>query len=82
MSFDLIETAAIKNPCEFMKVKAGKPSVAGERQVTVYLMCPQGCPNSLAVGDDQWNGFAPIQCENCKQAYYIDEQARLIPVKR
>lgn len=82
MSLDLIEKTGIKNPGEFMYVKGAKASVAGERRVIVYLICQNGCPNAIAVGDDQWDGLASVQCNTCKQTFYVDEHARLIPVKR
>jgi len=76
---ELRETETLNSRGDFMPARGQQQPIAGARLIVVYLLC---CNSAIAVGKDQWDGKAPLRCEECNQSYFIDDHAKMLPVTR
>jgi hypothetical protein len=71
-------TDRLTQPGDFMATPQRLSTSPGERIIAGYLLCPRGCKDALAVGEDQWNGQVPTQCPTCKKRFYIKRKSEII----
>jgi hypothetical protein len=78
----LNKTDRLRNPADVMEVSPPqRPKLPGERFIVAYLLCLHGCKDAIPLGDDQWQGHAPIACQTCAARYYINSEESLIELE-